>query len=92
MSPLSPSPRLQILHPSLFSTPEKTFHLPGYANAMAHQSITSNSSSLQDDFVEENPGVEKFMDICAIEDNKIGIDSEHSAGSPEEATSTSDSS
>ena len=92
MSPDSPPSRLPILHPSLFSTPVKTFHLPVYANAMAHQSIVNNSSPILDDFAFKNLGVLKYFDISAVEDNQHDYDSEHSDGSSQQAASTSDSS
>ena len=48
-----------------------------YANAMAHQSIVSNSGPILDDFASKNPGVLKYFDISAIEDNQQVCDSEH---------------
>ena len=38
---MSPSQWPSILHPSLFSSPKMSFHLPIYADAMAHASITN---------------------------------------------------
>jgi hypothetical protein len=92
ISPVSPPLRLPILHPSLFNTPVKAFHLPEYANAMAHQSITSNSSPILEDFVLKNPGVLKYVDISAIEENVQVHDSEFSVGTSHQASFASDSS
>jgi hypothetical protein len=69
LSPVSPPPRHPILHPGMFNTPVKTFHLSEYANAMAHQSLTSTSSPILKDFVLENPRVLKYVDINAVEEN-----------------------
>jgi hypothetical protein len=92
ISPVSPPLRLPILHPSLFNTPVKAFHLPEYANAMAHQSITSNSSPILEDFVLKNPGILKYVDISAIKENVQVLDSELSVGTSHQASSASDSS
>jgi hypothetical protein len=92
ISPVSPPPWLPILHPSLFSTPMKTFHLPKYANAMAHQSITSNSSPILEEFVLKNPGILKYVDISTIEENVQVHDSELSVGTSHQASFASDSS
>jgi hypothetical protein len=92
ISPVSPPPRLPILHPSLFNMPMKTFHLPEYANTMGHQSITSNSSPILEDFVLKNPGVLKYVDISAIEENVQVHDSEFSVGTSHQASFASDSS
>lgn len=70
----------------------KSFHLPVYANAMAHQSIVNNSSPILDDFAFKNLGALKYFDISAVEDNLHDHDSEHSNGSSQQAASTSDSS
>jgi hypothetical protein len=37
----SPNQRPAILHPSLFSSPKMSFHLPIYADALTHASITN---------------------------------------------------
>ena len=86
MSPVSPPPRLPILHPSLFNMPVKTFHLPEYANAIAHQSITSSCSLIRNDFDLKIPGVLKYFDISAREEM------EYSGGSSQQTSSASDSS
>jgi len=67
----------------MFNTPLKTFQLPVYANAIAHQSLTSTSSSLMDDYELENVGVLKYLDISATEEK------EHSGGTSEQASSAS---
>jgi hypothetical protein len=40
--------------PSLFSNPEMSFHLPIYANAMAHASIT-DLATWDEDFIDSCP-------------------------------------
>ena len=92
MSLVSHPPRLPILHPRLFNTPVKTFNLPVYANAMAHQSLVSNSGLVLDDYPPKNPGVLKYFDISAAEDNQHIFDSEHSVETSQQTSSTSDSS
>jgi hypothetical protein len=92
LSPLSPPPRLPLLHPSMFNTPVKSFHLPEYANAMAHQSLTSTSSPVLKDFVLENPRVLKYVDISAVEENVQVYDSPLSVAISHKVSSTSDSS
>jgi hypothetical protein len=92
LSPVSPLPRLPILHPSMFNTPMKTFHLPEYANAMAHQSLTSTSSPILKDFVLKNPRVLKYVDINAVEENVQVHDNPLSVATSHKASSTSDSS
>ena len=86
MSPVSSPTRRPILHPSLFNILVKTFRLPEYANAIAHQSITSGSSSTLDDFDLESLGILKYFDISATEEK------EHSGGTSQQASSVSDSS
>ena len=50
----SPSRRPSILHPSLFSSPKVYFHLPIYADAMAHAFIT-NLATWNDGFIDSCP-------------------------------------
>jgi hypothetical protein len=50
----SPSWWPSILPPSLFSNPEMSFHLPIYANAMAHASIT-DLATWDEDFIDSCP-------------------------------------
>ena len=57
---------------------------------MAHQSITSNSSPILEDFDLKNPDVLKYIDISTIEENVQIHDNELSVGTSYQASSTSD--
>jgi hypothetical protein len=60
----------------MFNTPEKSFYMPEYANALAHHSLTSISSPVLKDHILKNPRVLKYVDISAIEKNVYVIDSD----------------
>jgi hypothetical protein len=50
----SPSRQSSILHLSLFSSPKMYFHLPIYADAMPHASIT-NLATWDEGFIDSCP-------------------------------------
>jgi hypothetical protein len=83
-----------ILKASMFSSPEKPFDLPVYAEAMACASPPTRPSS---DFRARNvdPRVEKFLDLDASVDASIPIDcsdpdSSFTSGADRDASSDSE--
>jgi hypothetical protein len=61
------------LHPSLFSSPKKSFHLPNYANAMAHASITDLATGTPNAiprFVGDHR-ILQYLDLSAVEGDVV---------------------
>jgi hypothetical protein len=89
---MSPPQRLPILHPSLFYTPKKPYHLPEYAATLAHHSLTNSSSPIFKEHVLKNPQVLWYVDISAAEENMHVHDSDVSVGTSSQSDSSSTSS
>jgi hypothetical protein len=54
------------LHPSLFSSPEKSFHLPIYANAMVHVFITDLATPKATPQFIGDHRILQYLDLSAI--------------------------
>jgi hypothetical protein len=70
--------RLQIPHPSLFSTLEKPFQLLEYTEALEHHSV--NSRPISKPQVLGDPRVLQFLNITIVEENVHLDDSDPSMG------------
>jgi hypothetical protein len=58
--------RPSILHPSLFSSPEKSFHLPIYAEAMAHAFITDLATPMASPQFAGDLRVLEYLDLSTV--------------------------
>jgi hypothetical protein len=54
------------LHPSLFSSPEKSFHLPIYAEAMAHAFITDLATPMASPQFAGDLRVLEYLDLSTV--------------------------
>jgi hypothetical protein len=69
-TPLTPTSRYPILHPSLFTTPKKSFQLHIYAEAFAHALVLSILPSIDNRCFLRESRILEFLDISAIQNDE----------------------